>query len=211
LGDDVNGNLTAVSETFATSKNRSFVADAAGHILQKTENGKTQNYFYANGKPLGSSGALGAADFDFNYTPVSAQYPASTPGSYVVSAGDTLRGIALAVFGDAQLWYLIADANGLKTDADLTTGRNLSIPNKVTNLRNAADTFKPYAPGAIIGDTTPTLPDPPLPQPLYRPNGGGGGAGRFSAIGNSRTVTIPLQIVGVPAIMLRPRSPREAE
>jgi hypothetical protein len=129
----------------------------------------------------------------------------------VVSAGDTLRGIALAVFGDAQLWYLIADANGLKTDADLTTGRNLSIPNKVTNLRNAADTFKPYAPGAIIGDTTPTLPDPPLPQPLYRPNGGGGGAGRFSAIGNSRTVTIPLQIVGVPAIMLRPRSPREAE
>lgn len=108
MGGDVNGNLTAASETFATSKNRSFVADAAGHILQKTENGKTQNYFYANGKPLGSSGALGAADFDFNYTPVSAQYPASTPGSYVVSAGDTLRGIALAVFGDAQLWYLTA-------------------------------------------------------------------------------------------------------
>jgi hypothetical protein len=183
LGDDVNGNLTAVSETFATSKNRSFVADAAGHILQKTENGKTQNYFYANGKPLGSSGALGAADFDFNYTPVSAQYPASTPGSYVVSAGDTLRGIALAVFGDAQLWYLIADANGLKTDADLTAGRNLSIPNKVTNLRNAADTFKPYAPGAIIGDTTPTLPDPPPPPPIYSSSGGGGGGcGGFGAI-----------------------------
>jgi hypothetical protein len=37
------------------------------------------------------------------------------------------------------------------------------VPNKVTNLRNAADTFKPYAPGQIIGDTTPTLPDPPPP------------------------------------------------
>ncbi|MDP1610304.1 MAG: LysM peptidoglycan-binding domain-containing protein [Sulfuritalea sp.] len=178
---DRNGNLTAVSETFATSKNRGFVTDQAGHILRKTENGKTQNYFYAGDKPLGSSGALTGADFDFNYTPVSEQYPASTPGSYVVSAGDTLRGIALAVFGDAQLWYLIADANGLKTDADLTAGRNLTIPNKVTNLRNAADTYKPYAPGAIIGDTRPTLPDPP-PPPVYSSSGGGGGCGGFGAI-----------------------------
>jgi hypothetical protein len=179
---DRNGNLTAVSETFATSKNRSFVTDQAGHILRKTENGKTQNYFYAGDKPLGSSGALTGADFDFNYTPVSEQFPGTVPGSYVVSAGDTLRGIALAVFGDAQLWYLIADANGLKTDADLTAGRNLTIPNKVTNLRNAADTFKPYAPGAIIGDTTPTLPDPPPPPPVYSSSGGGGGCGGFGAI-----------------------------
>ncbi|MDZ4253153.1 MAG: LysM domain-containing protein, partial [Sulfuritalea sp.] len=157
---DINGNLVSVSESFATSKSRSFVTDQAGHILQKTENGKTQNYFYANDKALGSSGALGTADFDYNYTPVSAQYPAATPGNYVVSAGDSLRSIALAVYGDAQLWYLIADANGLKTDADLQVGRNLSISNKVTNLRNAYDTFKPYAPGQIIGDTTPTLPEP---------------------------------------------------
>lgn len=66
---DQNGNITAVSETFATSKNRTFVTDQSGHILQKTENGKTQNYFYANDKPLGDSGALGGADFDYNYAP----------------------------------------------------------------------------------------------------------------------------------------------
>ena len=156
-----------------TSKNRSFVTDQAGHILQKTENGKTQNYFYANDKPLGSSGALSAADFDYNYTPVSGQYPASVPGSYVVSTGDTLRGIALALFGDAQLWYLVADANGLKSDADLKVGQRLTIPNQVTNLHNSSETFKPYAPGQIIGDTTPTLPDPPPPSK----GGGCGGVG----------------------------------
>ena len=57
---DANGAAIAVSETFRTSKNRTFVNDAAGRILQKTENGKTQNYFYANDKPVGSSGALSA-------------------------------------------------------------------------------------------------------------------------------------------------------
>jgi len=108
---------------------------------------------------------------------VSSQYPAATPGSYVVSAGDTLRGIAFLVFGDAQLWYLIADANGLKTDADLKAGQNLTIPNRITNLRNASDTFKPYAPGQIIGDTTPTLPDPSPPK-----NDGCGGIGTIIVV-----------------------------
>ncbi|MFA7270915.1 MAG: LysM domain-containing protein [Sterolibacterium sp.] len=172
----MNGAAIAVSETFRTSKNRSFVVDNAGRILQKTENGGTQHYFYANDKPVGSSGALAAADFDYNTTPVTDQYPALTPGNYVVSAGDTLRGIALAVYGDAQLWYLIADANGLQTDAELTVGGNLTIPNKVTNLRNAYDTYKPYEPGRIIGDLTPTLPNPPPPK---KDGGGCGGLGRI--------------------------------
>ncbi|MBK9445112.1 MAG: LysM peptidoglycan-binding domain-containing protein [Betaproteobacteria bacterium] len=184
---DQNGNITAVSETFATSKNRTFVTDQSGHILQKTENGKTQNYFYANDKPLGDSGAprwrrfrlqLCPAGNPLGDTPVSDQFPGNVPGNYVVSAGDTLRGIALAMFGDAQLWYLIADANGLKSDADLKVGRNLVMPNKVTNLRNAHDTFKPYEPGKIIGDTTPTLPNPPPPPaPKKKGKKGCGGVG----------------------------------
>lgn len=111
-------------------------------------------------------------------TPVSDQFPGNVPGNYVVSAGDTLRGIALAMFGDAQLWYLIADANGLKSDADLRVGLNLVMPNKVTNLRNAHDTFKPYEPGKIIGDTTPTLPNPPPPPaPKKKGKKGCGGVG----------------------------------
>ena len=130
---DVNGNTVSVSETFATSKNRSFLTTTPGQILQKTENGQTQYYFYANDKPIGSSGALSAADFDYNYTPVSAQYPGATPGSYVVSQGDTLTSISHAVFGDPQLWYIIADANGLNGNGDLKVGQQLTIPNKITN------------------------------------------------------------------------------
>ncbi len=100
----------------------------------------------------------------------------STPGNYVVSAGDSLRSIALSLFGDAQLWYLIADTNGIQTDAELQVGRNLTIPNKVTNLHNSSATFKPYAPGEIIGDTTPTLPEPPPPpKPKKKGSGEEGG------------------------------------
>jgi YD repeat-containing protein len=185
---DVNGNIVSVVDQFDETHNRSFIADASGKILRKTEDGKTQHYFYVNDKPIGSSGALSAADFDYNYTPVSAQYPASAPGKYMVSQGDTLQSIALAVFGDAQLWYVIADANGLRTNADLETGQQLTIPNRITNLHNNAQTFKVYAPGAIIGDTTPTLPDPPPPP--QRSGGGCGGIGAILVIIVAVVVTV---------------------
>jgi len=32
----------------------------------------------------------------------------------VVAQGDTLQGIAMSLFGDASLWYIIADANGVR-------------------------------------------------------------------------------------------------
>ena len=45
------------------------------------------------------------------------------PGAvYTARAGDTLASIAQAVYGDASLWYLIADANGLRGDAVLAAG-----------------------------------------------------------------------------------------
>ncbi|MES2534839.1 MAG: LysM domain-containing protein, partial [Pseudomonadota bacterium] len=174
---DVNGNLVAVTDRFNASSSRSFVNDQAGHILNKTENGVTHYNFYVNGKPGGSTGAAGNADFDFNYTPVSEQYPAATPGKYVASAGETLRSIAQAVYGDAQLWYLIADANGIRSDDELRAGKNLTIPNRITNLHNDTGTFKPYAPGAIVGDTTPTLPEPPPPPVRQQGDSGCGTLG----------------------------------
>lgn len=134
---------------------------------------------------MGSSGIVDTSgavlvnpDFDYNYTPVNDRYPPPAPGAHVVAQGDTLRGIALAVFGDASLWYIIADANGLRQDSDLIVGKTLIIPNKITNLRNSYDVFKPYQPGQIIGDTTPTLPDPP-PPPV---DSGGGGGGRCGGV-----------------------------
>ncbi|MBI3899425.1 MAG: LysM peptidoglycan-binding domain-containing protein [Gammaproteobacteria bacterium] len=99
-----------------------------------------------------------SADFDQNFRPIGPDYPSKTPGTYVVNAGDTLQSIASAVWGDASLWYLIADANGLTGSEALPAGTRLAIPNVVTNVHNTSETFRPYDPRLILGDTTPTLP-----------------------------------------------------
>jgi YD repeat-containing protein len=179
---DGNGSIYDVSDQFQGSNYRSFVTDQTGRILQKSQSGQNEYYFYANDKPLGATGAGGAADFDFNYTPVSDQYPASTPSGYVAAAGDTLRSIAQQVYGDGGLWYLIADANGISSDAQLKVGMDLKVPNRITNLHNAYDTFKPYEPGKIVGDTTPTLPNPPPPPPPKKKHGLFGGFGKILMI-----------------------------
>lgn len=195
---DGNGNLHDITDQFGGSNYRSFITDQAGRILQKIQGGQNEYYFYANDKPLGSTGSNGVADFDFNYTPVSDRYPATTPGSYVVAQGDTLRSIAAAMFGDAGLWYLVADANGISSDSQLVIGRSLTIPNRISNLHNNYQTFKPYAPGEIIGDTTPTLPDPPPPPPAS----GGGGCGGIGAV-LSVIVTVVVAIYAPYALQLQ--------
>jgi hypothetical protein len=77
-----------------------------------------------------------------------------------VQAGDTLQGIARNAYGDAQLWYLIADANGIQGNSDLRVGQTLQLPNRVGTVHNDARAFKPYEPGKVMGDTTPNLPAP---------------------------------------------------
>ncbi|MDP3858174.1 MAG: hypothetical protein Q8Q73_10500 [Stagnimonas sp.] len=168
---DRNGNIVSVNQTGQTY--RSFVTDPNGQILKKIQGGATQTYAYANGSPIGSfsSDPNVKADFDYNYTPVSDSYPPATPGQYVTQPGDTLQKVAYSVYGDASLWYLIADANGLTSATGLPSGLALNIPNQITNLRNANDTFKPYSPGEIIGDTTPELKYIPPPPPKKKCGG----------------------------------------
>jgi len=114
-----------------------------------------------------------SADFDENYQPINAGFPGPAPGSYTVREGDTLEGVARALWGDATLWYLLAEANGLdgQPSAALVENTVLQVPNKVTNLHNTSSTFRPYDPGKAMGDTSPTLPDP-----LPAPKGKGGDA-----------------------------------
>jgi YD repeat-containing protein len=126
---------------------------------QTTSNGKVDSSEYKNQTPIMS------ADFDQNYQPINEQYPAATPTTYTVRTGDTLRSIAQSMWGDADMWYLIAQANNLSGNETLIAGQVLLIPNKVANIHNNANTFRPYEPGVAIGHIDPTLPPPPPPPP----------------------------------------------
>lgn len=50
--------------------------------------------------------------------PIDARNVAGMPATYTVNEGDTLASIARTVLGDANLWYRIAEANGLVLAAD---------------------------------------------------------------------------------------------
>eukprot|EP01035_Chromulina_nebulosa_P034183 gene34184-45842_t len=109
----------------------------------------------------GSTYATPVADFEQSYDAINGASTASTGSSYTVNDGDTLRTIAQTLWGDASLWYLIADANGLTGTETLASGRVLNIPNKVHNTHNSADTWRPYDPNEALGDVNPTAAQPP--------------------------------------------------
>jgi hypothetical protein len=95
-----------------------------------------------------------------------------------------LQSIAQSQWGDASLWYLLADANGLTGSETLTAGMVLNVPSKVANLHNNTGTFKVYDAGKAIGDTGPTLPDPPPA------NKGCGAVGMILAVLVAAVVTV---------------------
>jgi hypothetical protein len=64
------------------------------------------------------------------------------------------------VWGDASLWYLLADANGMSGAEQLQAGRSLAIPDVISNVHNNAGTFRAYDATRAIGDVNPTTPKP---------------------------------------------------
>jgi YD repeat-containing protein len=108
----------------------------------------------------GSNSSIQYANFDQSYSPINGNSYQSTSSSYTVASGDTLQSIAQQIWGDGAMWYLIADANGLSGAEDLPAGMTLTIPNKIANVHNTSQTFKPYDPNEAIGDTAPTRPKP---------------------------------------------------
>jgi YD repeat-containing protein len=83
--------------------------------------------------------------------------PAGAVQSHTVRAGESLQSIAQTYFGSASYWYLIADANGLQGMETLVEGTTITIPNRVANSANSAETFKVYNESEIIGSTSPEL------------------------------------------------------
>ncbi|PJD92646.1 MAG: hypothetical protein CK426_01150 [Legionella sp.] len=103
----------------------------------------------------------------------------STPqdqlGSYTIQSSDSLEGIALQVYGDSSLWYLIADANGLtcgksetaQSHGALHLGQRLVIPPVATGQHHTSSTKKIIKSEYFIGNTSATTKAPlPIPPPL---------------------------------------------
>ena len=154
---------------------RYFSYDGTGNILQRREgslkNGAfsqdatqaTQNqlYAYVGGQLVASGKRNGEVDVVGRLTAYQSNNAAGSSRT-TVQAGETLRGIAQRVYGNANLWYVLAEANAITDDSGLTAGTTLVVP-EVKVTANDATTFKPFNPQEAIGNTSPSLPyiEPP--------------------------------------------------
>ena len=99
--------------------------------------------------------------------------PQDNLGAYTLQAGDTLDSIALQVYGDSSLWYLLADANGItdrnahagEKGSQLHAGQRLNIPPAASGQHYTNATHKVLNSNNLIGNTSATTPLPPTPPP----------------------------------------------
>lgn len=173
---DANGFLSSIKDEHDATLNRSFVNDAAGRVLRVYQNGHNLYNSIVSGEVLGQFGVAPnevdprtdqnttkfqqVVEFGLGYRSITGSYPAPSVGAYTVRPGDTLRGIASAALGDASQWWRVAQVNGLQSDNDLRVGQTLSLPSVVAGSTNNSESFKPYDPSDVVGDTSPNLPQP---------------------------------------------------
>src|SRR5262249_13445580 len=98
--------------------------------------------------------------------PFNSYYQGSSAGSYTVNGGETLSSIAQSLWGDASLWWKLAQANGLSGSSALAEGQTLVIPTGVNSVAHNTSTFSPLDPSDIIGNVSPTAATP-QPQPKH--------------------------------------------
>ncbi|MES2786560.1 MAG: LysM peptidoglycan-binding domain-containing protein, partial [Pseudomonadota bacterium] len=172
---DANGYLIEVDDQTLDPNDRKFVNDVNGRVLYAKQGNHIQRQLIVNGEVLGRYGEMVSnternsdgspvfttrADFNFGYQATGGNTPDLAMRYHTVGAGDTLEAIAKNMYGDARLWFRIAEANGMTSNADLKAGQLLKIPGAETSA-NSADTFRTYRPGEIVGDTSPNMPAPP--------------------------------------------------
>lgn len=142
---------TGVSTTGFSSKADAHHISSNGHYLGEI-NARQQGGDVVYGMTL--------KDQHFSSAPVGG----SSMTQYQTQEGDTLKALALAFYGNADYWYLIASANGLTQNADepLNAGLTLDIPARASSS-NSHNSFKPLDMAKIIGDTMPEVPYVPPP------------------------------------------------
>jgi YD repeat-containing protein len=163
---------------------KQFWYDADGHVQSKLDDGKAAFSLIVNGQVLGDENKRDDNILGSAYEPASASSLQAAPSAYSVqSNNETLQGIAQTIWGDAKLWYLIADANGLSSDSALKVGDILRIPTRINTVHNDYATFKPYNASDAIGNTAPALPPPSH-------SGGCGGVGTLIMVVVAVAVTV---------------------
>jgi hypothetical protein len=141
-----------------------------GYVGNNGTNGLTATGAVADRRVVAADGAFRNGntyqttynDFAQSVDPLNSFSQGTSSGSYVVQRdGETLSSIARNAWGDASLWYEIAEANGLSGDVSLSEGQRLTLPSGVVANKHNAGTFKPYDPNEAIGNVSPTTPKPP--------------------------------------------------
>lgn len=85
--------------------------------------------------------------------------------TYTVRRNETLGSIAFTLWGDASLWYILADANGMSSDRALAENSVLVVPQTFTSQNNNVATFKPYDAQFVEGENSLEVPTPPVKGP----------------------------------------------
>ncbi len=154
-----------------------FIHNSDGQILRRfhddgeedTAQTTTTQYLYALGNPVGETGndttgatvtVLDREGYDLMQQ-IGEKFPTASVTDYEVKSGDTLRSIAMQIYGNPSLWFVIADANGLTGDERLTAGTVLKIPNTVELGRLTSETHAVYSESEIVGSRLPNLKAPP--------------------------------------------------
>ncbi len=176
---DVNDNITRINKGTADGADGPeylrFKYNNEGQILHRFhEQGDNEltntntEYLYANGNPVGEMGN----DEDNNKVAkldtgrynlvqkVDDSFPSPTVSSYTVRRGDTLQSIASTLYGNASLWFVLADANGLNATSVLKEGTHLTVPGSVKTGNITSSSHVLYDQNEIAGSSLPNLKGP---------------------------------------------------
>ena len=141
-----------------TGNNGTTSVSATDSIAQRTAESPSSSRTgtFRGGKDVGSAYIDGAGAL----TRFNSYNQGSSVGTYTVRGGESLQQIAATTYGDANLWYKIAEANGLSGSSTPIAGQTLRLPAGVVKTSHNAGTFKPYDPSEAIGELSPTTPKP---------------------------------------------------
>ncbi|HKX77418.1 MAG TPA: hypothetical protein VJM34_02745, partial [Novosphingobium sp.] len=134
-----------------------------------TDNASTQESIYDQIQPINTGAFRNGQQYSYAYADTSggsyealnAYSQGSVAGTYQVqTTGESLRSIALQIWGDASLWYKLAEANGLDANTTLIEGQRLTLPAGVVRSSFNAETLRPYDAADAMGNVSPTTPKP---------------------------------------------------